>query len=107
MKRFVTFTAIMLFSVGMASAGPIVSKDIGTGAKWFGHVNCEAIRSLKLVQDMKDKCPVHKQCQAKMARIRQEVGDESDGGRAGSHALFDRYGGKIGSRTGLREETQP
>ena len=44
MKRFLAFVplaalaVIVLLSAHFVSAGPIVPKDIGADAKWFGHV---------------------------------------------------------------------
>ena len=96
MKRLVAFTAIMLLSVGLASAGPIVPKDIGAAAKWFGHVNFEAIRSMKLVQDLKAKCPVHQQCQAKMAELAKKLGMNPMEDVLGATLYSDHYGGKVG-----------
>ena len=96
MKRFVAFTAIMLLSVGLAAAGPIVPKDIGASAKWFGHVNFEAIRSMKLVQDLKAQCPVHQQCEAKMAEFAKKLGMNPLEDVLGATLYSNRYGGQVG-----------
>ena len=62
MKRSSVFVliafAVIVLSVGFVSAGPIVPKDVGADAKWFGHVDFEAVHSMKLVQDLKGQCPV-------------------------------------------------
>jgi hypothetical protein len=96
MKRFVALAAIVLLSAGVVSAGPIVPKDIDANAKWFGHVNCEAIRSLKLVQDLKDKCPIHQQCQAKMEELAKKLGLNPMEDVLGATLYSDRYGGQVG-----------
>jgi hypothetical protein len=96
MKRLVAFTAVALLSVGLASAGPLVPKDIGAGAKWFGHVNFEAIRSIKLVQDMKAQCPIHQQCQAKMEKLAKKLGMNPMEDVLGATLYSDRYGGQVG-----------
>ncbi len=96
MKRFVALTAIVLLSAGFASAGPIVPKDIGSDAKWFGHVNFEAIRSLKLVQELKDKCPIHQQCQAKMQELAKKLGMNPMEDVLGATLYSNRYGGHVG-----------
>ncbi len=96
MKRFVALTAILFLSAGFASAGPIVPKDVDANAKWFGHVNCEAIHSLKLVQDMKDQCPMHQQCQAKMEELAKKLGMNPLKDILGATLYSDRYGGHVG-----------
>jgi hypothetical protein len=96
MKRFAILTAVLLLSAGFVSAGPIVPKDIDANAKWFGHVNCEAIRSLKLVQDLKDKCPIHQQCQAKMEELAKKLGMNPMEDVLGATLYSDRYGGQVG-----------
>jgi hypothetical protein len=96
MKRLALVTAILLLLAGFASAGPIVPKDIGAGAKWFGHVDFEAIRSMKLVQDLKDKCPVHKQCQAKVEELAKKLGMNPMEDILGATLYSDRYGGQLG-----------
>jgi hypothetical protein len=96
MKRFIALTAIVLLSAGFVSAGPIVPKDIGSDAKWFGHVNCEALRSLKLVQDVKDKCPIHQQCQAKMEELAKKLGMNPMEDVLGATLYSNRYGGHVG-----------
>ena len=72
--RRIAATMLVLLSAGIGAAGPMVPKDIGADAKWFGHANVEAIRSLKLVQDLKDKSPVHQQWQAKVQELSQNLG---------------------------------
>jgi hypothetical protein len=96
MKRFVALTAILLLSAGFALAGPIVPKDIGSDAKWFGHVNCEAIHSLKIVQDLKDKCPIHQQCQAKMEELAKKLGMNPMEDILGATLYSTRYDGQVG-----------
>lgn len=96
MKRFVALSAIVLLSAGFVSAGPIVPKDIGADAQWFGHVNCEALRSMELVQDFKDKCPVYQQCQAKMEELAKKLGMNPMDGVLGATLYSNRYGEQIG-----------
>lgn len=96
MKRFVALTAILLLSAGFVSAGPIVPKDIGADAKWFGHVDFEAIRSMKLVQNLKDQCPVHKQYQAKMEELAKKLGMNPMEDISGATLYSNRYGEKSG-----------
>jgi hypothetical protein len=96
MRRIAAFTVIMLASAGFASAGGIVPKDIGADAKWFGHVNFESLRSLKLVQDLKDKCPVHQQWQAKMQELSQKLGMNPMEDVLGVTLYSNRYGGQVG-----------
>jgi hypothetical protein len=96
MKRIAIFTAVLLMSAGFALAGPIVPKDIGAGAKWFGHVNFEAIRSMKLVQDLKDKCPVHQQWAAKMEELAKKLGMNPMEDVQGATLYSDHYGGNLG-----------
>ena len=96
MKRMAVFTALLLLSAGFAWAGPMVPKDIGAGAKWFGHVNFEAIRSMKLVQDLKDKCPVHQQCQAMMGELAKKLGMNPLEDVLGATLYSSHYGGDLG-----------
>lgn len=96
MKRLAALTAMVLLSSGLASAGPIVPRDIGADAKWFGHVNCEALRSLKLVQDLKDKCPVHQRCQARMEDLAKKLGMNPAEDVLGATLYSNRFGGKVG-----------
>ena len=96
MKRFVALTAILLLSTGFVSAGPIVPKDVGADAKWFGHVDFEALRSMKLVQNLKDQCPVHKQCQAKMEELAKKLGMNPMEDISGATLYSNPYGEKVG-----------
>ena len=96
MKRLITLTGIMFLSAGFAWAGPLVPKDIGAGAKWFGHANFEAIRSMKLVQDLKDQCPGHQQCQAKMEELAKKLGMNPMEDIQGATLYSDHYGHDLG-----------
>jgi hypothetical protein len=96
MKRIAAFTAMALLSAGFAWAGPIVPKDIGTDAKWFGHVNVEALRSMKLVQDMKDKCPAYQQCHARMEKLAEKLGMNPMEDVLGATVYSSSYGGEVG-----------
>jgi hypothetical protein len=100
MKRSSVFVlivfAVIVLSVGFVSAGPIVSKDVGADAKWFGHVDFEALRSMKLVQNLKDQCPVHKQCQAKMEELAKKLGMNPMEDISGATLYSNRYGEKVG-----------
>ena len=102
MKRFLAFcltvvlTAIVFPSAGFVSAGPIVPKDIGADAKWFGHVDCEALRSMKLIQKLKDKCPIQQQCQAKMEKLAEKLGMNPMEDILGATLYSTRYDGQIG-----------
>ena len=90
------FASFLFLSVGIVSAGPIVPKDIAADAKWFGHVNCEALRSLQLVQNLKDKCPIHKQCQAKMEELATKLGMNPMEDILGATLYSTRYDEQIG-----------
>lgn len=96
MKRFAALTAIAFLSAGIVSAGPMAPKDVGADAKWFGHVNCEAVRALKLVQDLKDKCPIHQQCQAKMEELAKRLGMNPLEDVLGATLYSTRYDGQVG-----------
>jgi hypothetical protein len=96
MKWFAAVTIGLLLSAGFVSAGPIVPKDIDANAKWFGHLNCEAIHSLKLVQDLQDKCPVYHRCQAKMEELAKKLGMNPLKDVLGATLYGDRYGGHCG-----------
>ena len=102
MKRFLAFVplaalaVIVFLSAHFVSAGPIVPKDIGADAKWFGHVNCEAIRSMELVRDLKDKCPMCQQCQAKMDTLTEKLGMNPMEDVLGATLYSTRYDGQIG-----------
>ena len=89
-------TAVVFLSAGFVSAGPIVPKDIAADAKWFGHVNFEALRSLELVQRLKDKCPIHQQCQAKMEELAKKLGMNPMEDMLGATLYSTQYGGSIG-----------
>jgi hypothetical protein len=101
MKRFSAFVLIAAFAVIVLSAsftlaGPIVPKDVGADAQWFGHVDFEALRSMTLVQDLKDQCPVHKQCQAKMEELAKKLGMNPMKDVSGATLYSNRYGEKVG-----------
>ena len=96
MKRFAALTAVVVLSAGFASAGPLVPKDIGANAKWFGHVNVEAIRSMKLVQDMQAQCPAYQRCQAKMAELAKKLGMNPLEDILGATLYSDHYGSQVG-----------
>ncbi len=77
MRRFVAsaaMVAIILFSAQLAVAGPVVPKEIGANAKWFAHVNFEAIRATKLAQDFKAHCPMYRECHAKAEKLAKKLG---------------------------------
>ena len=94
--RRIAATMLVLLSAGIGAAGPMVPKDIGADAKWFGHANVEAIRSLKLVQDLKDKSPVHQQWQAKVQELSQNLGMFPMEDVLGVTLYSNRYDGQIG-----------
>jgi hypothetical protein len=96
MKRIAALTVILLLSAGFAWAGPMVPKDIGADAKWFGHVDFEAIHSMKLVQDLKDKCPAHERWQAKMKELSVDLGMNPMEDVLGVTLYSNHYGGHIG-----------
>ena len=102
MKRFLAFVpitalaVIVFLSAHFASAGPIVPKDIGADAKWFGHVNCEAIGSMELVWDLKDGCPMCQQCQAKLNELTEKLGMNPMKDILGATLYSTRYDGQIG-----------
>jgi hypothetical protein len=96
MKRLAALTAMVLLTAGLASAGPIVSKDISADAKWFGHVNFDALRSMKLVQDLKEQCPFHKQCEAKMGELAKKLGMNLMEDVLGATLYSSTYGGQVG-----------
>jgi RpiB/LacA/LacB family sugar-phosphate isomerase len=96
MKRFIALTAIVLLSAGFVSAGPLVPKDLRSDTKWFGHVDFEAVRSLKLLQDFKDKCPVYQKCQAKMQELAKKLGMNPMEDVLGATLYSNRYGGHVG-----------
>ena len=96
MRRIAALTVMVLLSAGYASAAAMAPQDIGADAKWFGHVNFEALRSLKLVQDLKDKCPVHQHWQAKMQELSQKLGMNPMEDVLGITLYSNRYGGHVG-----------
>jgi hypothetical protein len=96
MKRFIALTAIVLLSAGFVSAGPMVPKDLRSDTKWFGHVDFEAVRSLKLLQDFKDKCPVYQKCQAKMQELAKKLEMNPMEDVLGATLYSNRYGGHVG-----------
>jgi hypothetical protein len=96
MKRFAVIMAVVLLSAGFATAGVLVPRDIGADAKWFGHVNFEAIRSMKLVQDLKNQCPAHERWQAKMQELSQKLGMNPMEDVLGVTLYSNRYGEHVG-----------
>jgi hypothetical protein len=96
MRRIAALTVVVLLSAGFVSAGPIVPQDIGADAKWFGHVNFEAIHSMKLVQDLKGQCPAHEHWQAKMKELSEKLGMNPMEDVLGVTLYSNRYGGQIG-----------
>jgi hypothetical protein len=96
MRRIAALTVIVLLSAGDASAGPIVPRDIGADAKWFGHADVDAIRSLKLVQDLKDQSPFQQQWQAKVQELSQNLGMVPIEDVLGVTVYSDRYDGQTG-----------
>jgi hypothetical protein len=102
MKSFSAFclsvllTAIVLSSASSVLAGPIMPKDIGADAKWFGHFDCEALRSMELVKNLKDKCPMQQQCQAKMEILAEKLGMNPMEDILGVTLYSTRYDGQVG-----------
>lgn len=102
MNRFLAFvptaafTAIVFLSASFVSAAPIVPKDIGADAKWFGHVDFEALRSLQLVQSLKDRCPLHQQCQSKMEDLAEKLGMNPMEDVQAVTLYSTRYDGQVG-----------
>ena len=56
----------------------------------------EAIHSLKIVQDLKDKCPIHQQCQAKMEELAKKLGMNPMEDMLGATLYSTRYDGQVG-----------
>lgn len=96
MKRFAVLSLMMVLFASIAWAGPIAPKDIGADAKWFGHVDFDAIRSLALVQDLKDKCPDKARCEEKMQSLARKIGLDSLDDVQGVTLYSTQYGGKMG-----------
>ncbi len=92
MRRIAALTMLVLLSSALASAGPIVPRDIAADAKWFGHVDFEAVRSLKIVQDFKDKCPEYPRWQAKAQELSEKLGMNPIEDVLGVTLYSDRYG---------------
>ena len=77
MKRSVAnvaIVAVVLLLVRLVSAGPVVPKQIGADAKRFVHVNFDAIRSMKLVEDFKLRRPMYQFCHAKAEKLAKKLG---------------------------------
>ena len=96
MKRFAVLTMAVLLFAGVAWAGPMVPKDVGSDAKWFGHVDFDAIRALPLVQDLKAKCPEHQRCEARMQALAKKLGLESMDDVQGVTLYATQFGGHSG-----------
>jgi hypothetical protein len=96
MRRIAALAVMVLLSTGYASAGTIVPQDIGADAKWFGHVNFEAIHSLKLVQDFKEKCPVQCPVEQKLRELAPKLGMNPLEDVLGATFYSNRYGQHLG-----------
>ena len=49
MRRLALLVTFLLVLAAVAQAGPVVPGDISEDAKWFGHVNVQAIHSVEIV----------------------------------------------------------
>ena len=96
MRRFVALTAIVLLSAEFASAGPMVPKDISADAKWFGHANLDALHSMTLVKNLKEKSPIFKQYQAKANELAKKLGISSMEDVLGATLYSNRYESQVG-----------
>ena len=96
MKRFTVLSVVVVLFAGVALAGPVVPKDVSADAKWFGHVDFDAIRAMPMVQDLKTKCPEHARCEAKMQEMAKKLGFESLDDMQGATLYSNAFGGKQG-----------
>ena len=68
---------LVTFSLGLASfaqAGPVVPGNISADAKWFGHINVEAIHSMEIVQELRTKMDKGGRLKDRMQRFSQQIG---------------------------------
>lgn len=70
MPRFVLAAVVLLWATAVHAAG-LVPAHVDADAKWFGHFNCEAIRALPIVEQMKQKCP---KCWDKGDALKAKIG---------------------------------
>lgn len=74
MKRFCAAAfalPLVLLCVTTAPAKALKPADVSAEAKWYGHFDCEAIRALPIVQEMKEKCP---KCWDKGHKAAEKIG---------------------------------
>lgn len=75
MRKVSILLVLILFgSTALVSAGPLVPGHLSADAKWFGHVNFEAIRSLGIVKDWKEKVAGSDRCKEKIAEAIEKIG---------------------------------
>jgi hypothetical protein len=62
---------LVLLWTAAAPAEGVKPGHISAEAKWYGHFDCEAIRALPIVQEMKKKCPM---CWDKGHKLAEKIG---------------------------------
>ena len=74
MRRFVLLVTCSLVLSSVAQAGRVVPGNISQDAKWFGHVNIEAIHSLEVVQEFQAKMDKDDRFKENMREMAGKIG---------------------------------
>lgn len=74
MRLLASLAACSVILTGMARAGPVEPGDISQDAKWFGHINVQAIHSMEIVQELRAKMDKDDRLKHRMREVSEKIG---------------------------------
>jgi len=96
MRKCVVAAVCLLFVSSVAQAGPVVPGDIAHDAKWFGHINIEAVHSMEAVQDLRAKMEENDRVKDRMAEMAKKTGVNPAEDLLGVTIYATQYEGDVG-----------
>lgn len=96
MRTLVSVICLSVLFLNVAAAGPLVLGDVAQGAKWFGHVNFEGVRSMAIVQEMREKWDQSGRLEERMQWVVDKIGINPMEDLLGLTFYSTQYEGDVG-----------
>ena len=96
MRRFALLSTFSLALASIAQAGSVVPGDISRDAKWFGHVNVEAINSMEVVEQFRAKMDKDGRLKKRMHELSDQIGINPMEDLRGVTIYATQYEGDVG-----------
>lgn len=96
MKKIVGFGLVVFVLTSVAQAGPLEPAQVAADAKWFGHVNVEAIGAVPLVKECRQQCEKNEHAKAKIKEVTDKLGMNPMDDLLGITVYATQYEGDVG-----------